>query len=129
VVVPLPVASAAATPLVQAPSTPRPVIELLPRWVAPAPKRRLDPGAPIRLRWRAKPGSTFYNVQVFAGSRKLLSLWPTVPSLTVRLGVLRSGSDRIVVWSASGSKRAPKYDRKPWVVHVLRIGPARPLEI
>jgi hypothetical protein len=94
----------------------------LPRWVAPSPSLRLNPAAPIRLRWRANRKASFYNVQVFAGRRKLLSVWPTVPSLTLRPGTLHRGSQRIVVWSSTGPKVAPRYDRAPWVIQDLTIG-------
>jgi hypothetical protein len=124
---PLPVVAAAVAPAADVPlAQPPPMSRPRPRppahWVAPAASRRLDPAVPIRLRWRADRRATFYNVQVFAGRRKILSVWPTAASLTLRPGTLRRGSQRIVVWSASGPKVAPIFERTPWVVQVLRAG-------
>jgi len=128
VVVPAPAATARSAPLLPPASTVRPRIGPLPRWVAPSPSRRLDPGPPVRLRWRANRRATFYNVQVFAGGRKVLSVWPRAASLVLPRGTLRPGPLRIVVWSASGSRFAPAFAGKPWVVQVLRIGGALPMQ-
>jgi hypothetical protein len=98
-----------------------------PRWVAPALSRILDPTRPIRLRWRENRRATFYNVQVFAGRRKILSVFPTAASLIIRPSVLVRGTLQIVVWSASGPKVAPIFERTPWVVQALRTArPATP---
>jgi hypothetical protein len=127
-VVSAPVATATSAPPVPQAATVRARVGPLPRWVAPAPSRRLDPGPPVRLRWRANRRATFYNVQVFAGGRKVLSVWPRAASLVLPRGTLRSGPLRIVVWSASGSRFAPAFAGKPWVVQVLRIGAALPMQ-
>jgi hypothetical protein len=81
----------------------------------------------IRLRWRGNRRATFYNVQVFTGRRKILSVFPRAASFTLRPGTLRRGRHRIIVWSASGSKLAPSYQRAPWVVQVVTVGGALPL--
>jgi len=122
-------APAPVLPLVPGPSTPRPEIRLLPRWVSPVPSHRLSSSVAIRLRWRGNRRATFYNVQVFAGRQKIVSVFPRTASYTLRPGILRRGRHRVIVWSGSGSKRAPVYERAPWVIQVLTVGGALPRRV
>ena len=71
------------------------------------------------LRWSAVPRATYYNVQVRRNGKKILSIWPTRP--TVRLRWRWSFGDRRFrlspgryewyVWPGFGSPRAARYGR------------------
>jgi hypothetical protein len=73
--------------------------------------------APAKLRWAAVPGATYYNVQLYRGSQKLLSTWPAKPSLALpqrwayqgrgfRLG---RGHYRWYVWPGFGARSKAAY--------------------
>ena len=74
--------------------------------------RTPPPGASIQaaptLSWRATPGAVLYNVQLFRGSRKILSAWPRTASLRLasrwtyrgRAHRLTRGAYRWYVWPA-----------------------------
>jgi len=81
----------------------------------PARNARLE--RPPRLRWPAVKGADYYNVQLYRGKRKLLTVWPAgahlklrrvmrVHGLTIRL---RSGRYRWYVWPGYGSRAAHRY--------------------
>lgn len=84
------------------------------RLLAPAPGAHLS--RPPTLRWTAIPKATYYNVQLFRGS-KILSAWPERTSLrlarTWRFGGhrhrLAPGRYRWYVWPGFGPKRAAHY--------------------
>jgi hypothetical protein len=69
------------------------------------------------LRWHAIAHARYYNVQVFRGSRKVLSAWPTRPGLHLHRAwsfnghryKLRRGSYRWYVWPGFGSRSAHRY--------------------
>jgi hypothetical protein len=70
-----------------------------------------------RLRWAGVPKATFYNVQLYRGTKKLLSAWPS----KARLGLRRSwayagrrfhlsrGTYQWYVWPAFGPRSASHY--------------------
>jgi Big-like domain-containing protein len=60
------------------------------RLLRPAAGSRLGTLRPT-LRWRRHPGARLYNVQIFAGKRKVLSAFPRKPSLRVPAGILKPG--------------------------------------
>ena len=74
--------------------------------------RTPPPGASIHaaptLSWRATPGAVLYNVQLFRGSRKILSAWPRTAALRLasrwtyggREQRLSRGTYRWYVWPA-----------------------------
>jgi hypothetical protein len=74
--------------------------------------RTPPPGARIAaaptLSWRAAPGAVLYNVQLFRGSRKILSAWPRTAALRLarrwtyggRKHRLAAGTYRWYVWPA-----------------------------
>jgi hypothetical protein len=62
------------------------------------------------LRWRARAGATYYNVQIFRGGRRVLNAWSAHARLRVPDGVLRQGRSYVwVVWPATGPRRAARY--------------------
>ena len=84
------------------------------RLLAPAPGASLS--APPTLSWTAIPKASYYNVQLFKGT-KILSAWPTKASLklkrTWRFGGQRHrlarGRYRWYVWPGFGSRKAAHY--------------------
>jgi hypothetical protein len=50
--------------------------------VFPAEGQRVS--APPALRWLPVAGASYYNVQIFRGKKKVLSIWPTKPQLQLR---------------------------------------------
>jgi hypothetical protein len=62
------------------------------------------------LRWAARAGAGYYNVQIFRGQRRVLNAWSEDTRLRVPEGVLRQGRSYVwVVWPASGPRRAARY--------------------
>jgi hypothetical protein len=62
------------------------------------------------LRWRARAGAGYYNVQIFRGPRRVLNAWSTDTRLRVPEGVLRQGRSYVwVVWPAAGRRSAARY--------------------
>ena len=92
--------------------TVRPGIRLL----TPRPNAHLS--APPTLRWTEIPKASYYNVQLFRGS-KILSAWPTHPSMrlsrTWRFGGKRHrlapGRYHWYVWPGYGPQRDAHYGR------------------
>jgi hypothetical protein len=84
------------------------------RLLAPGPNAHLS--APPTLRWTAMPKASYYNVQLFRGS-KILSAWPTKASLTLwrvwRFGGKRHrlapGRYHWYVWPGYGPQRNAHY--------------------
>jgi hypothetical protein len=70
-----------------------------------APTERAVLHAPPTLRWRAVRGARYYNVQVFRGSRKVLSAWPSTS--------LRKLSRR---WSYGGRRQTLRPGLYTWYV-------------
>jgi hypothetical protein len=72
---------------------------------------------PLLLRWSAAPHAGYYNVQVYRAGRKVLSAWPTQPSLRVSRSWsfaghrfhLKPGRYRWYVWPGYGSRTAARY--------------------
>jgi hypothetical protein len=73
--------------------------------------------APPLLRWNALDGSGYFNVQLFRGSRKLLSAWPTTTRLQLRWGwvydgrwqSLKRGTYTWYVWPGLGPRADARY--------------------
>lgn len=93
------------------------VVAAGPRAVLYQPPARATVRAPLLLRWRAKPGARFYNVQLHRSGVKVLTAWPREPSLRVartwQLGgerqLLRPGTYTWYVWPGRGSRERPRY--------------------
>jgi hypothetical protein len=74
--------------------------------------------APLFI-WRATRGARFYNLQVYRGGRKILSVWPF--KARYKLGKswkysgrsyrLRPGAYTWVVWPAYGKLKTPRYGK------------------
>ena len=71
------------------------------------------------VRWAADKKARFYNVQVFKGKTKVLSVWPATASLRLprswsfagRHWALERGTYRVFVWPAFGSTASPRYGK------------------
>ena len=74
--------------------------------------------APL-FRWARVRSATYYNIQLYRGSRKVLSAWPAKPRLKLRRTWvyngrryrLRKGGYRWWVWPAFGPRSKPNYGR------------------
>ena len=87
------------------------------RLVAPLSGARL--AAPPVLRWKRMKRARYYNVQLFRGSHKVLSAWPTRPRLHLRRSWrfrghrqrLVRGRYRWYVWPGLGPRSRNRYGR------------------
>jgi hypothetical protein len=85
----------------------------------------MAPGLALPLRWAASQGARFYNVQLYRGSRKVLSLFPDAARATLPPEALQApGRYTLVIWSSTGPKSAARYAPTPWVTHQLAVGVA-----
>lgn len=76
---------------------------------APRPAAWLPWQTPT-LRWRATPGASYYNVQVFRGARRVVNAWPTAPRLVLPRGALEQGRTYVwAVWPAAGPRARASY--------------------
>jgi hypothetical protein len=88
---------------------------VVPALYLPAAGARVGPGA--MLAWAATRGATYYNVQIFRGSRKVLSVWPKSPRLRLparwsyagKTERLSPGRYRWYVWPGHGALKAARY--------------------
>lgn len=89
-----------------------------PRLFGPANGARLD--EPPLLRWTSVRGADYYNVQLFRGRRKILSLWPAKPHLQLRSKWRYAGHKRRLkpgkryrwfVWPGAGPRSRNDYGR------------------
>jgi hypothetical protein len=98
---------------------------------APPAGARLS--APPLLVWRRVAKARFYNVQLYRGGRKILSLWPRrarmklKPTWTYRGRSfrLRRGAYTWLVWPAFGSEANPRFGAKLGQSTFLMIRNAR----
>ena len=63
----------------------------------------------IVLRWAPSEGASYYNVQLYRKGVKVVTRWPTKPSLPV--GSLKAGIYRWYVWPGLGKRREARYGR------------------
>jgi hypothetical protein len=83
--------------------------------VSPADGARLS--GPPKLVWLASSGASYYNVQLYRGTTKMLSVWPKTTSLLLTKGWkyrgrryrLTKGTYRWYVWPGIGAKNDAKY--------------------
>jgi hypothetical protein len=69
------------------------------------------------LRWRRVPGAAYYNVQLFRGSKRIYSAWPTMHQIGLPPGwrwsgrhySLRPAQYRWYVWAGFGARRLARY--------------------
>jgi hypothetical protein len=98
-------------PAVTRPAATRPAL------TKPAVGARLK--TPPLLAWRAVPKATYYNVQLFFGGQKILTVWPTRTSFQVprswkfqgRTYRLKPGTYRWYVWPGLGARSASRYGK------------------
>ena len=82
-----------------------------------APRQQAKVHGFVILRWRDVPHATYYNLQLWAASVKVLSVWPSgtsfrVPTLWTYRGRsyrLLAGRYKWLVWPGRGSRTAGKY--------------------
>ena len=74
-----------------------------PRLLTPAPNAHLT--TPPLLLWTARPGASYYNVQLYRDGRKVLSVWPADAKLQLSR-----------VWSFAGHRYRLKPARYRWYV-------------
>jgi hypothetical protein len=85
-----------------------------------SPQRRAIVSAPPLLRWTPVRGARYYNVQLFRGSRKLLSAWPRRASLQLQWKWrfrgkryrLKPATYRWYVWPGKGARSARRYGER-----------------
>jgi len=85
------------------------------RLLSPALNAHLS--APPMLTWTVAPGATYYNVQLFRGGGKVLSMWPKQATLQLRRRWkfegrryrLKPGTYRWYVWPGLGRRKAGRY--------------------
>jgi hypothetical protein len=86
-------------------------------WYGLSPARGAKMRRPPRLSWPAVKRASYYNVQLFAGKRKILTTWPARTQLKLRKSWtfqgrrirLGPGSYRWYVWPGFGAKSAHRY--------------------
>jgi hypothetical protein len=69
------------------------------------------------LRWGRVPGADYYNVQVFRGSKRIYSAWPTMHQVGLTAAWRWSGHEfrltpgqyRWYVWAGYGSRKLAHY--------------------
>jgi hypothetical protein len=72
-----------------------------------APRRSAKVGAGARLRWRPVASATYYNVQLWLRGKKVLTTWPSGPSM--RLPHLQRGTYTWFVWPGRGPRALHRY--------------------
>ena len=93
------------------------VAALVPSLYLPAAGARVRAGDV--LAWAPVKGASYYNVQIYRGSHKVLSSWPTAPHLALprswsfdgKHDRLAPGRYRWYVWPGRGPLRAARYGR------------------
>jgi hypothetical protein len=74
---------------------------------------------PPLLAWRAVPKASYYNVQLFLGGQKIMTVWPSNTSFQLprswkfqgRTYRLRPGTYRWYVWPGLGARSANRYGK------------------
>lgn len=72
-----------------------------------SPRRAARVSGDAMLRWRAAPHASYYNVQLWLRGRKVLTTWPSGPSL--RLPHLAAGKYVWLVWPGLGPRLQHRY--------------------
>jgi hypothetical protein len=88
--------------------------------IAPLPGAIVKPGQPPLLRWTPVRRARYYNVQLFRGSRKVLSVWPARPlyqlkkswSFRGKRQRLMPGHYRWIVWPGFGPRSKTNYGKQ-----------------
>jgi hypothetical protein len=97
-----------------------------------SPTKITSPGKPPRLRWRRIKGADYYNVQLYRGARKILSVWPHLNAFQLhhswtyrgKKRVLSAGAYHWYVWPGYGRRSRHRYGKL--IAHRrFKIVPAR----
>ena len=76
----------------------------------PAPRARVH--GKVRLTWPLKKGARYYNVQVFAGKKRIFVGWPNHGALKLPHGKLKRGKTYTwYVWPGIGAKAKAHYGK------------------
>jgi len=86
-----------------------------PKLIQPSDGARVT--RPPRLLWARVPNASYYNVQLFRGTQKVLTTWPTSNRFTLprtwtyrgRQQALRPGVYRWYVWPGFGQRSRARY--------------------
>jgi chitodextrinase len=77
---------------------------------APAPKAKVH--GKVRLAWPLAKGARYYNVQVFAGKKRILVSWPAGRALQLPKAKLKRGTTYTwYVWPGLGTKAKAHYGK------------------
>jgi hypothetical protein len=87
---------------------------------------------PPRVRWRRVKGADYYNVQLYRGKRKVMSVWPHLNHFQLHRAwtfrghkrVLRAGTYHLYVWPGYGRRAERRYG-KLIVRRVLKVAPGQ----
>jgi hypothetical protein len=87
--------------------------------VARASGARVAP-VPSLLQWKSRRHASYYNLQLYRGTHKVLSTWPSRTSLLIRPSwrfhrrrfQLKAGRYHWYVWPGYGSRAADRYGRR-----------------
>jgi hypothetical protein len=80
-------------------ATPRPTL------LTPPPGARLHSPRSILLAWDAVPGTSYYNIQLWLDSARILSAWPSVPRFRL-----------VAPWTYKGVRRYLRIGKYTWYV-------------
>jgi hypothetical protein len=124
---------AAPPPPPPLPPPPPPPTQRLAKSALLAPPAGARLSAPPLLAWRPVTKARFYNVQLYRGGRKILSIWPRRPRMKLkpkwtyrgRTFRLRRGAYTWLVWPAFGSQANPRFGGKLGQSTFLMIRNAR----
>ena len=108
-----------ATPAVSTWTVGRPVTRTVAKYALFAPTRGARVTRPPLLRWRTVSRAKYYNVQLYRAGRKVLTAWPTRPSLQLqarwtyggRAERFKAGVYRWYVWPGFGRASDRRYGR------------------
>ena len=76
----------------------------------PAPRARVH--GTVRLSWPIVKGARYYNVQIYAGKRRILVSWPAGHALTLPRAKLTRGKKYTwYVWPGLGAKAKAHYGK------------------
>ena len=76
----------------------------------PAPRAKVH--GKVRLSWPVVKGARYYNVQIYAGKKRILVSWPSGRGLEVPRAKLKRGTKYTwYVWPGLGAKAKARYGK------------------
>ena len=91
------------------------------RLLRPANPQLVRSDKPLNLRWTRVPGAEFYNVQLFRGSAKVLSVFPDLTGQKIAASTLKAGTYTLFVWGGSERSGSVRYSATPWITQRLTV--------